>query len=224
MDIRALAYIRIEATDLDPWREFGTSILGMMIAPGMPRDTNLYLKMDEYSYRYCIIPGAEDRFACAGWEVPGREAFEQALSELEAAGVAYRLGSAEAASERNVRAFASLQDPAGHDLEICYNPRHHSLALYEDSEPHPGNLVHLMAEVPTLDDFGHFMDRIHKAGTRVVTGMGRHTNDKMVSTYVESPAGFALEYGFDGVQVDWQNYTPTESSTTSHWGHRWNQG
>jgi hypothetical protein len=26
------------------------------------------------------------------------------------------------------------------------------------------------------------------------------------------------------VQMDWQNYTPTESSTTSHWGHRWNQG
>jgi 3,4-dihydroxy-9,10-secoandrosta-1,3,5(10)-triene-9,17-dione 4,5-dioxygenase len=104
------------------------------------------------------------------------------------------------------------------------NPRHHSLALYEDSEPHPGNLVHLMAEVPSLDDFGHFTDRIHEAGTRVVTGMGRHTNDKMVSTYVESPAGFALEYGFDGVQIDWQDYTPTESSTTSHWGHRWNQG
>lgn len=307
MDIRALAYIRIEATDLDRWREFGTNILGMMVAPGMPGDTNLYLKMDEYSYRYCIIPGGADRFACAGWEVPGREAFEQALAELEAAGVSYRLGSAEAASERNVRGFATLLDPAGHDLEICYNPRldyqplvstvglsgfetgyhgamglghiamatpcleeshrfytqvlgfgqtdymhfffnpepavpgadhpgqglhflhannprHHSLALYEDSEPHPGNLVHLMAEVPTLDDFGHFMDRIHEAGTRVVTCMGRHTNDKMVSTYVESPAGFALEYGFDGVQIDWRNYTPTESSTTSHWGHRWNQG
>jgi 3,4-dihydroxy-9,10-secoandrosta-1,3,5(10)-triene-9,17-dione 4,5-dioxygenase len=68
------------------------------------------------------------------------------------------------------------------------------------------------------------MDRIHEAGTKVVTCMGRHTNDKMVSTYVESPAGFALEYGFDGVQIDWQDYTPTESSTTSHWGHRWNQG
>ena len=98
MDIRALAYIRIEATDLDRWREFGTNILGMMVAPGMPADTNLYLKMDEYSYRYCVIPGGQDRFACAGWEVPGREAFEQALAELEAAGVSYRLGSAEAAS------------------------------------------------------------------------------------------------------------------------------
>ena len=104
------------------------------------------------------------------------------------------------------------------------NPRHHSLALFEDSEPHPGNLVHLMAEVLSIDDFGRFLDRIHTSQTRIITAMGRHTNDRMVSAYVESPAGFALEYGFDGVQIDWRNYTPTESTATSHWGHRWNQG
>jgi 3,4-dihydroxy-9,10-secoandrosta-1,3,5(10)-triene-9,17-dione 4,5-dioxygenase len=302
MDIRALAYIRIEATDIEKWRSFGTDILGMMIAPGMEDKDKLYLKMDEYSYRYCILPGAEDRFLCAGWEVPGEVAFRAALEELEAAGIAYALGSTEEADERNVRGFARLKDPGGQELEICFNPRldyeplispagvsafesgyhgdmglghiamqtpcleethrfytgvlgfgqtdymhfhfdpqpdhpgqglhflhannprHHSLALYEDSQSHPGNLVHLMAEVKTLDDFGRFLDRIHDSGTKVVTGMGRHTNDKMVSAYVESPAGFALEYGFDGVQIDWRNYTPTESSTTSHWGHRWNQG
>jgi 3,4-dihydroxy-9,10-secoandrosta-1,3,5(10)-triene-9,17-dione 4,5-dioxygenase len=302
MDIRALAYIRIEATDIEKWRSFGTDILGMMIAPGMEDKDKLYLKMDEYNYRYAIVPGAEDRFLCAGWEVPGEAAFRAALEELKAAGIAYEVGSIEEARERNVRGFASLQDPGGQELEICFNPRldyeplvspagvsafetgyhgdmglghiamqtpclaeshrfytevmgfgqtdymhfhfdpepshpgqglhflhannprHHSLALYEDSQSHPGNLVHLMAEVKTLDDFGRFLDRIHDSGTKVVTAMGRHTNDKMVSAYVESPAGFALEYGFDGVQIDWRNYTPTESSTTSHWGHRWNQG
>jgi 3,4-dihydroxy-9,10-secoandrosta-1,3,5(10)-triene-9,17-dione 4,5-dioxygenase len=302
MDIRALAYIRIATTDIEKWRAFGTDILGMMIAPGMEAQDKLYLKMDEYSYRYCILPGAEDRFLCAGWELPGETAFRTALAELEAAGVACEEGSAEESRQRNVRGFARLQDPGGQLLEICYNPRldyeplaspagvsafetgyhgdmglghiamqtpclaeshrfytevmgfgqtdymhfhfdpepshpgqglhflhannprHHSLALYEDSQSHPGNLVHLMAEVKTLDDFGRFLDRIHDSGTKVITAMGRHTNDKMVSAYVESPAGFALEYGFDGVQIDWQNYTPTESSTTSHWGHRWNQG
>ena len=302
MDIRALAYIRIESTDISQWQTFGTKILGMMVAPGIEKDGHLYLKMDEYSYRYHVFPGNSDRFACAGWEVPALAGFEQAKAELDAAGIDYTEGTAEEAAERNVRGFIKLKDPAGHDLEICYNPRldyeplnspvglaafetgyhgdmglghiamatpclqeshhfytdvlgfgqtdymhfyfdptpgdpgqglhflhaknpqHHSLALYEDSQPHPGDLVHLMAEVPSLDDFGHFMDRIHAAGTRVVTGMGRHTNDKMVSTYIESPAGFALEYGFDGAQIDWQNYTPTESSVTSHWGHRWNEG
>jgi len=302
MDIRGLAYIRIEATDTAQWREFGTSILGMMEAPGMNEGENLYLKMDEYSYRYCIVPGAENRFVCAGWEVPGIEAFEQAQAELKAAAVPFQQGTTEEAKERNVRNFIHFEDPAGHRVEVCYNPRldysplispvgvsafetgyhgdmglghiamatpaleesrkfyielmgfgqtdymhfhfnpepghpgqglhflhcnnprHHSLALFEDDQAHPGNLVHLMMEVMSMDDLGHFHDRIHAAGTKIVTNMGRHTNDRMVSTYVESPAGFALEYGFDGVQIDWQNYTPTESSTTSVWGHRWNEG
>ncbi len=302
MDIRGLAYVRIEATDSSKWLDFGTNVLGMMVAPGMPEDDNVYLKMDEYMYRLCIVPGTEDRFLCPGWELPGEKAFEQAVGELETAGIACHRGSAGEAEERKVRGFVHLEDPAGHRLELCWqpkldyaplispvglgafetgyhgnmglghfamatpciaethafytallgfgqtdymhfhfnpepghpgqglhflhanNPRHHSLALFEDDAPHPGNLVHLMVEVIDVDDLGHFHDRIHAAGTRIVTNMGRHTNDRMVSTYVESPAGFALEFGYGGVQIDWQNYTPTESATTSVWGHRWNQG
>ena len=302
MDIRGLAYIRIEARKPETWRDFGTNILGMMVAPGMSDGANVYLKMDEYSYRYCIVPGKEDRFICAGWEVPGVEAFEQAVQELSSAGVTYARGSTEEASERNVRDFVHFADPAGQRVEVCYNPRldyqpllsppgvsgfetgfngdmglghiamatpcleesrrfyielmgfgqtdymhfhfnpepghpgqglhflhcnnprHHSLALFEDHQPHPGNLVHLMMEVKTMDDLGHFHDRLHAAQLKIVTDMGRHTNDQMVSTYVESPAGFALEYSFDGLQIDWQHYTPTESARTSVWGHRWNEG
>ena len=109
-------------------------------------------------------------------------------------------------------------------MAAAWEPLICPMPLYEDSQPHPGNLVHLMAEMSSLDDFGQFMDRIRAAGTRIVTDMGRHTNDKIVSTYVESPAGLALEYGFDGIQVDWSKYTPTESTVTSHWGHHWNEG
>lgn len=302
MDIRGLAYIRIEATDINAWKNFATDILGMMIAPGISQDNRVYLKMDEYSYRYCIVAGTEDQFVCAGWEVPGREGFEQAQQQLESAGIAFEIGSTAQAKERNVPAFIHFKDPAGHRVEVCYNPRldylpvispvgvsgfetgyhgdmglghiamatpcleqsrqfyleimgfnqtdymhfhfnpepedpgqglhflhcnnprHHSLALFEDEKPHPGNLVHLMMEVQTMDDLGHFHDRIHTAQIKVVTNMGRHTNDRMVSTYVESPAGFALEYGFDGIQIDWSHYTPTESTKTSVWGHRWNEG
>jgi 3,4-dihydroxy-9,10-secoandrosta-1,3,5(10)-triene-9,17-dione 4,5-dioxygenase len=43
----------------------------------------------------------------------------------------------------------------------------------------------------------------------------------MMSVYVASPAGFALEYGCDGVQLDWDNYKVTESSEPSLWGHNW---
>mgnify|MGYP002682834864 CR=1 FL=1 len=119
-------------------------------------------------------------------------------------------------------------DPAdpGQGLHFLHasNPRHHSLALFQSKDPMPGDLVHLMVEVPDLDTLGGFMDRVHSNGVRVITCLGRHTNDRMVSIYVETPAGFALEYGFDGLQLDWSTYVPTFSKRESHWGHRWGQG
>jgi len=119
-------------------------------------------------------------------------------------------------------------DPAdpGQGLHFlhCNNPRHHSLALFESTTPLPGNLVHLMFEVPDIDAVGAFMDRVYTHGVQIATNLGRHTNDRMVSLYVVTPAGFMLEYGYDGVQIDWSTYLPTRSATTSHWGHRWGQG
>jgi len=94
------------------------------------------------------------------------------------------------------------------------NPRHHSLALFEDSQPHPGDLVHLMLEVDDLDTLGMMIDRCRADGVRIIADLGRHTNDRMVSVYVESPAGFAVEYGFGGMQLNWAKYLPTESART----------
>lgn len=302
MDIRALGYVTIASTDLERWRQFGTQVLGLMVAPNMPDDGNLYLKMDEYPYRFRIVPGESDRFVAAGWELPGRVAFEQALEELAAAGIDVERCAADQAASHRVREMASFVAPGGLQCELyyqmaldyaplispagvqrfvtgyhgdmglghiavatpdlaashrfftevmgfgdvdymhfhfdpdpadpgqglhflhCNNPRHHSLALFQDRSPHPGNLVHLMVEVEDLDTLGHMMDRVHQHGVKVVTGLGRHSNDRMVSVYVESPAGFALEYGFGGVQLDWAQYSPTESAVPSVWGHRWGQG
>ena len=95
MDIRGLAYVRIEARDPSKWLDFGTGILGMMVAPGMPQEDNVYLKMDEYAYRLCIVPGDTDRFICAGWELPDAAALADAATELEAAGRHVRPGTAD---------------------------------------------------------------------------------------------------------------------------------
>jgi 3,4-dihydroxy-9,10-secoandrosta-1,3,5(10)-triene-9,17-dione 4,5-dioxygenase len=113
-----------------------------------------------------------------------------------------------------------------HELHFLHvnNPRHHSLALYEDDKTASGDLVHLMLEVDDLDSLGALLDRVHANQLRIVTNLGRHTNDSMVSVYVESPAGFAIEYGFGGEQINWAKYLPTESTRTSVWGHRWGQG
>jgi hypothetical protein len=64
-------------------------------------------------------------------------------------------------------------DPAdpGQGLHFlhCNNPRHHSLALFQDLDPHPGELVHLMVEVPDLDTLGRMMDQVHSEQVRVIS-------------------------------------------------------
>jgi len=302
MNICALGYIVIEATDLQAWRHFGTRVLGLMEATDFASEQRLYLKMDEYCYRILIEKGTRDRFVSAGWELPGEKAYAQALAQLRESGFPVEEGNAEQAQQRRVRAFARFVDPTGRVGELFYglaldyrpllspvgvrrfvtgyqgdmglghiamatpdlkashdfytnilgfgntdymhfnfdsegrgpgqglhflhvnNPRHHSLALYEDSKPHPGDLVHWMIEVEDLDTLGMMMDRCRAHGIRIVTDLGRHTNDRMVSIYVESPAGFAVEYGFGGAQLNWAKYLPTESARTSLWGHRWGEG
>lgn len=100
------------------------------------------------------------------------------------------------------------------------NPRQHSLALAEI--PQPSGCVHLMLEVPGLDDVGRALDRIAQHKVPLASSLGRHVNDDMVSFYVWTPAGFALEFGCGGVIKDWQNdHTVFETTRGSHWGHHW---
>jgi 3,4-dihydroxy-9,10-secoandrosta-1,3,5(10)-triene-9,17-dione 4,5-dioxygenase len=47
-------------------------------------------------------------------------------------------------------------------------------------------------------------------------------NDKMFSFYMQTPAGFMLEYGYDGIQPDWSNFETTNSAAPSYWGHEFN--
>jgi 3,4-dihydroxy-9,10-secoandrosta-1,3,5(10)-triene-9,17-dione 4,5-dioxygenase len=302
IDTRALGYVVIESTDLAKWQHFATEVLGMMVAPSIREDGVLYIKMDEYNYRFRIVQSQRDCFSVAGWELAGEREFASAMEQLRTAGIAFERASPAVAATRQVRDLLSFTAPGGLRCELfyymkldylplisavgvqrfvtgyhgsmglghiaaatpdlaashafftgvmgfgqtdymhlhfapdpadpgqglhflhCNNPRHHSLALFQDANPHPGDLVHLMVEVEDIDTLGRMMDRVHSNGVRVITNLGRHTNDRMVSLYVETPAGFALEYGFDGVQVDWSTYTPTDSMRTSHWGHRWGQG
>lgn len=97
------------------------------------------------------------------------------------------------------------------------NPRHHSLALAP--MPASSGLVHLMIEVATLDDVGRAMDRCIKKSVPPTASLGRHANDMMVSFYVQTPGGFDVEYGTDGLLVDDATWISRESTAISLWGH-----
>lgn len=298
MDIKALAYIGIESTDPEQWRHYATQVVGMMVAPSMP-DDDLFLKMDEYSWRIRVYKGEKNRLAIAGWELANKKDFYQALAELKAHGVAFEVGSEADCAARRVKEMVRLKDPAGGIIELFYqmqldyhrlhsavgvsnfvtgyhgdmglghyviptnnftetvkfyteilgfgetdymhfhfsseagdpgqglhflhvgNPRHHSLAIFNDPSPPESACVHLMFEVDDINEVGYFMDRCKEHDVKIVSSLGRHTNDLMLSVYAASPGNFVIEYGCDGVQLDWENYKPTESSVPSLWGHDW---
>lgn len=51
-------------------------------------------------------------------------------------------------------------------------------------------------------------------------GLGKHTNDHMVSFSSRSPSGFDVEFGCGGRLVDDSTWTVAEITKPSFWGHR----
>ena len=76
-----------------------------------------------------------------------------------------------------------------------------------------------MVEAAAIDDVGRALDRVNDANIQLVTTLGRHTNDQMVSFYVRAPDGFAVEFGWGGLMVPEPvgSYAITKAS---FWGHR----
>lgn len=110
--------------------------------------------------------------------------------------------------------------PAGSKVWLRFlgvNPRHHSLAFLP--MPNASKCVHIMLEVDKLDDVGRALERVRKHKAPLSATLGRHMNDEMVSFYVKSPAGFDIEFGCEGLQVDEKRWVARESTAVSYWGH-----
>ena len=121
MDIRGLGYVTALSTDLEQWREYGTKVLGLMEAAESTDDL-LLLKLDERAYRIAVEKSDRNGFGTSGWEVADQQAFDQAVSELEAADVDTSLGSEEEIQARKVQALVKFKDPVGNRHEIYWGP------------------------------------------------------------------------------------------------------
>ncbi|AOE83958.1 VOC family protein [Pseudomonas sp. TCU-HL1] len=120
MDIRGLGYVTVAATDLNPWHDYATGVLGMMVDAGS--DERLYLKMDERPYRILVERADRDGYGACGWEVAGKAAFEQAIAELQQADVEVQRGNAADAASRKVQELARFADPDGNRHELFWGP------------------------------------------------------------------------------------------------------
>ena len=99
------------------------------------------------------------------------------------------------------------------------NARQHSIAFAEVDVPQ--KLLHFMFEVETLDEVGHAIDRCHREGAFIARTLGRHVNDGVVSIYIDTPSGFHIEFGYDGLEMNWDKHEPYKAVKGSYWGHEW---
>lgn len=118
--IRSLGYMRIEATDVAAWREYGLKVLGMVEGKGSQQDA-LYLRMDDFPARLVIVPGEHDRLAVSGWETANAAGLAAVRASLDQAGVAYKEGTTAELADRRVHELVSFEDPSGNVLEVFHD-------------------------------------------------------------------------------------------------------
>lgn len=97
------------------------------------------------------------------------------------------------------------------NIRLCFlrcNARHHSMAFAPCMPGKSPRLQHVMLEVESLDDVMrsyHFL-RIHKAP--IGMGPGRHLNCQTIHVYVQTPGGFAVEFGWGHRRLDDATHQP----------------
>jgi 3,4-dihydroxy-9,10-secoandrosta-1,3,5(10)-triene-9,17-dione 4,5-dioxygenase len=119
MSIRSLGYLRIEATNMAAWREYGLKVLGMVEGKGENPDA-LYLRMDDFPARLVIVPSDRDHLSASGWETEGAAGLQDVRDRLEGADVPYKEGTAEQKADRKVDGLIVFEDPSGNTLEAFH--------------------------------------------------------------------------------------------------------
>lgn len=97
------------------------------------------------------------------------------------------------------------------------NPRHHTVALTAVG-PFDG-VHHIAFELPDVDQVGLALDRAVAAGMEITASLGRHKNDRMLSFYMRSPAGFEVELGCGALRVDDATWVVNHFTGGDEWGH-----
>jgi 3,4-dihydroxy-9,10-secoandrosta-1,3,5(10)-triene-9,17-dione 4,5-dioxygenase len=153
IDIKSLGYVRVDTTDLEAWRTFGTKVMGMVEGRGPSPDT-IYFRIDEVSARIVVQPSEHDRLSCMGWEVADHKALSSAVDHLKLHGVEIEEATAEELAERRVEGMIRFVDPFENVFELFHGATYESRPLvtpyantFVTGEQGMGHIV-----VPVSDD------------------------------------------------------------------------
>jgi len=288
-NVTQLGYLGIGVSDIDAWETFATQALGLQVSE-REDDGTLFLRMDEYRYRFALHPDGTDDVKYVGWEVADEHALSEVAKQLRKAGTKVKMGKAAEKEARRVVDLIQFQDPSGNPTEVFYgpmqsfdtpfvsprgvsgfvtgttalghiviavddldesihfyrdvlgmrisdfiqierppgnkyrmaffhcNPRHHSLAFIAGKPKQ--RLNHFMLQAQSINDVGATYDLCQEQGIPIMRSLGRHTNDHMLSFYMQTPSGFQVEFGWGGREVDDATWQVQQHTSGSMWGHK----
>ena len=118
MQLQALGYVGIRASDLDEWANYATRFLGMQLVE--KSRAALALRMDDRKQRLIVHGAEDDGPAFYGWEVADAAALDALGAHLEKSAVGVARGPRALADERRVKDLIVFADPIGNRLEVFH--------------------------------------------------------------------------------------------------------
>lgn len=169
--VTQLGYLRFGVSNMSEWREFAKDVLGFQES-GTGPNGEVYLRLDEYHYRFILTPTGEDDITLSGWEVKDEAALLGVADRLRTVGIDVVRGTEAEADARMVLGLMKYKDPDGIDNEIYYGP-------YLDQAPFSSPRVVSGFKASTLG-FGHMVRSVDNptAYLRYLTeGLGARVTD-----------------------------------------------
>lgn len=117
----SLGYVRAHIADVAAWREFAFDTIGFAEGSG-PNPESVYLRTDEHTYRFELVPGERDAVIAVGWQVADGKSLGLVRETLEKAGIAVTTLSLAEAANRHVEEAISFTDPSGFTIEVFHGP------------------------------------------------------------------------------------------------------
>ena len=162
MEVQALGYVGVGASDLTDWTNFATNWLGMqMVERG---NACRAFRMDDRSQRLVVDRSLADGERYFGFEVADAAALDALAARLERHAIPVRREPAALADQRCVRGLISFADPGGNRLEAFWG------AAVADEPFRPGRSIsgfrtgplgmgHAVFHVKNIDDLlGFYRD------------------------------------------------------------------
>lgn len=179
-----LAYLGINARDLDAWKTYAREVLGHEITADSDAD-NLYLRMDERHHRFIVHPTDDEveDVAYVGWQVRNSSEMDAVAGQLDAAGVDVSAGSPEEAATRRVAGFVHFSDPhskvrmeVSYGPEVTWQPPYHptrAISGYLTGELGLGHFVAFVPDAASAQAFYRETMGFEPSDTPEFPGMGQ---------------------------------------------------